>query len=314
MFFSVIIPSYNRASMLKEAVESVLAQTFTDYEIIVIDDGSSDDTLQMLRNYPQVQVKSQTNRGPGAARNLGARDGKGEYLAFLDSDDCFLPWSLATYATIIHQTSATFIGGKHFGFLHREELAHLVPGPETYLTFKDYLYSSDEWRWLGASATVIQRDAFLTAGGFVELPINCEDSDLAMKLGESPGFIQIRAPYTFGYRMHDTQVTANLQKTINGMCHMIQTEQAGDYPGGNRRVADRLRILARHIRPLSLECLTQGRWREAWTFYQISFKWQVRFGRWRYLAGFPIQALKQVIRGKFRPVAHVSSRPLNQQP
>src|SRR5436309_9355229 len=93
--FSVIVPTFNRASLLRQALDSVLAQTFAEYELIVVDDGSTDDTANVVASYgSRVYFLQQANRGPGAARNLGAAGAKGEYLAFLDSDDLFLTWSL----------------------------------------------------------------------------------------------------------------------------------------------------------------------------------------------------------------------------
>lgn len=89
---SVIIPTYNRADLVKQSVDSVLRQTVSDYEVIVIDDGSTDDTRQVLESVtPPVRYLFQENRGFAAARNRGIAESRGEYLAFLDSDDLFEP-------------------------------------------------------------------------------------------------------------------------------------------------------------------------------------------------------------------------------
>ena len=90
--FSVIIPTYNRAGLVVQAVESVLSQTFDDHEIIVVDDGSTDDTYRVLEPYfSQICYVRQENRGLAGARNRGIREAQGEFLAFLDSDDLFEP-------------------------------------------------------------------------------------------------------------------------------------------------------------------------------------------------------------------------------
>ncbi|GAX92001.1 glycosyltransferase family 2 protein [Effusibacillus lacus] len=89
---SVIIPTYNRGSFVIHAIESVLAQTFKDYEIIVVDDGSADNTRELVKKYgDKVRYIHQKNQGPSAARNTGIRHAKGKYIAFCDSDDRFLP-------------------------------------------------------------------------------------------------------------------------------------------------------------------------------------------------------------------------------
>src|SRR5829696_6977365 len=91
---SVVIPCYNQAHFLEEAIESVLAQSYKDFEIIVIDDGSTDDTGEVAGRYPRVRLFRQDNQGLAAARNAGLWRSKGEYLVFLDADDRLLPWAL----------------------------------------------------------------------------------------------------------------------------------------------------------------------------------------------------------------------------
>lgn len=95
---SVIIPTYNRARYVSEAIDSVLAQTFSDYEIIVVDDGSTDNTRDVIHAYEMQKVNiryvTQANSGPGAARNNGLRTAEGDWIAFLDSDDIWHPQKL----------------------------------------------------------------------------------------------------------------------------------------------------------------------------------------------------------------------------
>jgi glycosyltransferase involved in cell wall biosynthesis len=89
---SVVIPVFNGAAYIGQAIESVLGQTLPPREVIVVDDGSTDETADAVRKYqPRVVYRRQPNQGPGAARNLGIRESKGELLAFLDSDDLWLP-------------------------------------------------------------------------------------------------------------------------------------------------------------------------------------------------------------------------------
>ena len=94
---SVIVPTYNRAHMLKEAIDSVLAQTYQAFELIVVDDGSTDDTRRLLSSYGshRINIVYQKNAGVSAARNRGIRSASGELIALLDSDDYWLPEKLA---------------------------------------------------------------------------------------------------------------------------------------------------------------------------------------------------------------------------
>ncbi len=88
---SVVIPCYNQGHFVHEAIESVLAQTYADYEIVVVDDGSTDQTSEVVSRYPGVRCIRQRNRGLPAARNRGIQESQGEFLVFLDADDRLLP-------------------------------------------------------------------------------------------------------------------------------------------------------------------------------------------------------------------------------
>lgn len=111
--YSVIIPTFNRCHTLARAIDSVLLQNHKHVEIIVIDDGSTDETARMLsQKYPQVKYYGQKNQGPAAARNLGIELAQGEYIAFLDSDDCWLEDKISKEMQIFqHYPQADVIAG-----------------------------------------------------------------------------------------------------------------------------------------------------------------------------------------------------------
>jgi len=97
---SVIIPSYNRANTIGRAIQSALSQSYQDFEIIVIDDGSTDHTEEVIRSFQDSRIRyirHNRNRGGSAARNTGIHAARGEYIAFLDSDDEWLPQKLELY-------------------------------------------------------------------------------------------------------------------------------------------------------------------------------------------------------------------------
>jgi glycosyltransferase involved in cell wall biosynthesis len=99
MLFTVVIPSYNRATLIGGTLNSVLEQTYINFEVIVVDDGSTDNTAEVVKPFLddyRVKYFKIKNSERGAARNFGVRQAKGDYITFLDSDDVFLPWHLKT--------------------------------------------------------------------------------------------------------------------------------------------------------------------------------------------------------------------------
>jgi GT2 family glycosyltransferase len=297
-FFSVVIPTFNRVELLSATLESVFTQEFTDYDVIVVDDGSTDGTTDLLRSIGQrLKCFRQPNRGAGAARNLGARHARGKYLAFLDSDDRWFPWTLKVYQNVIcNYGEPSFVAGNPFIFSNEKELWKLVPTPSRTERFCDYLTSGDQWRWWGASSFVIRRDAFTVVGGFTDECVNGEDADLALRLGDARGFVQITAPETFAYREHTESATKDIKRTLAGAWSKVHAEREGRYPGGRARAAERRRILTRHIRPLTLGCLREGFRCDAWALYASTFAWNASAGRLKYLAAFPFFAIAEEFR------------------
>ncbi len=98
---SIIIPAYNAAVYLQPCLDSIFSQEYTDFETIVIDDGSTDNTATLLEQYPQVKVIRQENQGMSTARNRGVEEAQGEYILFVDSDDLLTEGALATLASAL---------------------------------------------------------------------------------------------------------------------------------------------------------------------------------------------------------------------
>jgi glycosyltransferase involved in cell wall biosynthesis len=115
---SVIIPCYNAEKYIIQTLETVFAQSYTNYEIIVIDDGSTDNSYAILQNlgHPKVKIFKQQNQGPSVARNYGMSLAKGKYLQFLDSDDLLLPEKLAKQVAILEANDADVAYGNWIKF------------------------------------------------------------------------------------------------------------------------------------------------------------------------------------------------------
>lgn len=293
MVFSVIIPTYNRAAYLPQTLDSAWRQSFTDFEVVVVDDGSTDGTLEYLESLGnRLRFLRQANKGPGAARNLGAAQAQGTYLAFLDSDDLWFPWTLGTFNALIRKhRSPAILSGCLLEFSNEAELATVRDEPAQGRVFSDYLAASPTGFHVGSGMAVLRRDEFSKSGGFVTGRINAEDHDLALRLGTAPKFVQVLNPVTLGWRRHAGGETKNVRQAFEGSRYLVEQEHSGAYPGGVSRSRERREIISRHVRPVALECLRQGIKKEAWQLYRNTFGWHAKLGRWKYLAGFPVKAL-----------------------
>lgn len=121
IFFSVVIPLYNKEHMIKRTINSVLAQTFTNFEIVIVDDGSTDGSISIIRDSfddSRIKIVRQVNQGVSVARNTGVEVSRGEYIAFLDADDEWLPSYLDTINTAIQQHPKSKL--IHIPALHRD--------------------------------------------------------------------------------------------------------------------------------------------------------------------------------------------------
>ncbi|HEY3343322.1 MAG TPA: glycosyltransferase [Anaerolineaceae bacterium] len=179
--FSVIIPTYNRAQKVVRAVESVLAQTFTNFDVWVIDDGSTDDTAQALTCYEgRIHYCRQKNAGASSARNRGVRSSTGKYIAFLDSDDRWAPQKLESMAAEIatHPDTGLFYSACD---VVDEAGARLWIDHSRAVQGSAYLPLL-MGNFLALSSAVARRDCLERAGEFDPAMIPCEDWDVWLRI------------------------------------------------------------------------------------------------------------------------------------
>ncbi len=293
VLFSVVIPVYNRKDLLKATLQSVFSQNDRDFEVLVVDDGSTDGSIDFVASLPEpITLLRQQNKGPGAARNLGLSVARGDYVAFLDSDDIWFPWTLATYRAVIQRTrepALIIAATKPFSFA--SDLEALRPSDVAVEKFNDFFASSRASMWHGASAIVVNATHARAVGGFTAEWVNAEDTDFLFRLGDAPGFVRVLAPCTVGYRQHESSAVSNFSRTFAGISRLLSNEKRGAYPGGNARIMERRRMVSRHIRPATIQCLREGMFSEAWQLYAETFSWHVSLMRTKYLLGFPLQAV-----------------------
>jgi len=190
---SVIIPCYNHAHYLPDAVNSVLAQTFTDWEALIVDDGSTDNTCEVAAQFtdPRIRYIYQENRGLSAARNTGIRAAKGEFIALLDADDVWEPTFLEVMITALQAeptASAAYCGFRYMnaaGKLLKQSVLKAVPSEQFH---DELLYQGS---WLNPCSVIVRAFAYREIGPFDETLHACEDSDMWLRLSEKHRFIGV---------------------------------------------------------------------------------------------------------------------------
>ena len=247
--FSIVMPVYNREKYVCAAIDSVLSQTFAGYELIVVDDGSTDGTPEVLKSYGnRIKVIRQENRGPEVARNTGAAAAQGEYIALLDSDDTFFPSALAIYDRVIQTfDSPPLIVASPLYYRDKESIPVQpeTAGPVEAFKFDDYLSKTVPLAWI-CSMYLIKKSVYDEIGGFRNSDARTwwgDGFDFILKLGTSGPVIIIKRPHTIAYRLHETNSIRSLQLQADGMLGVARAERQGLYPGGKKRRFERYALI-----------------------------------------------------------------------
>ncbi len=184
MRVSVIIPAYNAKTTIDETLTSLDSQTFRDFEVIVVDDGSSDGTAEYVRQrHPGVNVFSQQNAGPAAARNYGVSQSRGEWLAFLDADDAWLPWRLQLQLELAnkHPELGMFCGRTTdlvTPIKAPSEMQQIADDFVQFLSLADFAFSNP----VATTAVLVRRHIFAACNGFDTSFRGPEDYELWMRI------------------------------------------------------------------------------------------------------------------------------------
>jgi glycosyltransferase involved in cell wall biosynthesis len=223
-FISVIIPAYNRSHCIAEALDSVLGQTYKNLELIVVDDGSTDDTQQVLARYEGRLTAPRTHHGgPSAARNTGIRAARGDYIAFLDSDDLWLPRKLELQVRFFEKNPAARI-------CQTEEI-WIRNGVRVNPMKKHKKYSGWIFRQclplciVSPSAVMLHRSIFDRIGLFDETMPACEDYDLWLRIAPHYPIYLIDRPLIIKRGGHDDQQSRTVpmldRLRIQALCKVL---------------------------------------------------------------------------------------------
>jgi glycosyltransferase involved in cell wall biosynthesis len=218
---SVIIPCYNHARYLPAAIDSVSMQDYPNKEIIVVDDGSSDNTKEVAANYPQVKYIFQNNSGLSAARNTGLKNSGGELLLFLDADDWLYADALKTNTRYLAEDpDLAFVSGGH----------NKVDDAGCILSAEDIDVNEDHYQWLlkmnyiGMHATVLYRRWVFDEFEFDTSLKACEDYDLYLRIARKYP-IAHHTKKIAAYRWHNSNMSGNIPKMLGSVLLVLDRQK-----------------------------------------------------------------------------------------
>jgi len=218
---SVVIPAFNAERHLRETVESVLAQTYRDFEVVIVDDGSSDGTRALAESFgAPVRCVSQANAGPSAARNRGIREAVGALIAFVDADDLWRPEKLAEQVPLFD--AAGRVGLVYCHAERMDEAGEPLPTVQSPKpvghVFKDFLFRNH----CPTSAAVVRRECFGRCGGFAEDMVWAEDWHLWLRLARHYDFAAVPRVLV-RHRVHTAALTKQTERAYLGARRALET-------------------------------------------------------------------------------------------
>ena len=235
---SVVIPTYNRAPLLERAVKSVFNQTYSHLEIIIVDDGSSDDTRKVV---DRLKIQDERvrylchdmNKGPQAARNTGIHAAHGEFVAFLDSDDEWLPAKLekqmAVFASVGSKLGVVYAGIRQSYHDGRPSTYH-VP------RHRGYIYRDALREWIADTNSLLVRKELLYKVGLWDERVRCDEWDLYIRLARVTQFDFVAEPLSIYYLHGGPSVSRNIGDRGIGVldvivCHLSEIVRELGRPG-----------------------------------------------------------------------------------
>jgi glycosyltransferase involved in cell wall biosynthesis len=262
LWVSVVIPCYNQAHFLAEAITSALDQAYRPREVVVVDDGATDDTAAVAARYPDVQCLRQRNQGLAAARNAGLRACRGDLVVFLDADDRLLPGALAVGAAAAEaHPDAVFVVGRHRRI---DADGAPLPTPMRPRVMRDHYASLVRRCWIAMPATVMYRAATLRAvGGFDARQRYAEDYDLYLKLARRFPVVDHHVEVA-EYRQHPGTISRDVDRMLRATLGVLAAHRPGpSAPAALRRAwhaRDNVVWYFDRLLDAALDDLAHGRW------------------------------------------------------
>ena len=242
--FSVLIPTYNGSSLLGATIDAVLAQSCASFEVIVVDDGSTDRTPELLAGYGSRIVSiRQENKGAEVARHAASKVARGEYLVLLDHDDLLLPGALAVYDSVVRTGDCPAL---IIGALRSFHSGQPVPSNEgggdkiEVVKFENY-FARDRWLLKSCSQIILKKSVVENTDVLPAKPtaFPVDSCDIMLSVGHLGPCVAVMEPVTVAYRLHDGNSSGSLDKMVRLAPVLIGLERAGRYKSGNKHRLDR---------------------------------------------------------------------------
>ena len=251
---SIILPAYNAARFLSESVQSVLNQTYTEWELVIVDDGSTDNTAAIGRSFAEsdkrIRYLFQQNGGQAAARNKGLQGAGGDLVAFIDADDLWEPEKLELQLNVLRSTEVDLVNTDGYIFSdtngdQENEKFAIVPGKTKGAEMFRLLFAFNR---IATLSVLVKRKALEAVGLFDEDRTyqNCEDYDLWMRLAKNGASFYGMQEKLMRYRRHPTATTYTASKLLRPMLAVI-LKHAGDPSLDASFVKQRVRGLYRDL-------------------------------------------------------------------
>lgn len=234
---SVVFATYNYGHYILAAINSVLAQTYKDYEIIVVDDGSTDDTRGILEQFSELlnfRYVYQTNQGQSVARNQGVKLAAGKYISFHDADDISNPTKLKKQAAYLDMHPE--VGLVHSGYSKFDEDGNDL-GYRNTSKFNGWIYPDILLEWsvlIGMSSVMVPADVFDVVGGFDPLMLRAQDLDMYRRIAKKYPFGVINEPLS-KYRVHRANENVELVERATPYFEMYLKKAFEDDPSLNKQ-------------------------------------------------------------------------------
>ena len=225
---STIIPVFNRPVLVKQAIESVFAQTYRPIEIIVIDDGSTDCTLSVLselaEQHVELKILSQLNAGPGVARELGRQNAKGEFIQYLDSDDLLMVDKFRLQVSALKQHSGCSVA---YGKTEAAQIGKPLKGlamRQTGICFDTMFPAFLRGRWWGTSTPLYRASVLNSVGAWLPL-INEEDWEYDCRIASLGGKLAYVDEFVSHARRHDDHLSDQGSTDVTKLKHRCIAQQ-----------------------------------------------------------------------------------------